>query len=101
MRLKTITARLAFLSSRYFAIRTETAHGVGTPVETVAAPRHSRVRLRLDKHAFRTQPLAAISSRFRSGHNQTSIPAARRIARLTATRASWILNLLRLSALAC
>jgi hypothetical protein len=69
-------------------IRTQTIHGVSTPVEPVAHAGNCRIWLTLYKHAFRSQPFAEISALLLIGHSYTSIPAARKIALLAATRAN-------------
>ena len=74
--------------------------GVVAPEESVIAWRHREVRRRLDVHSLPPQTSAKLKlDLLHVQHDQlSSIPAARSTARLTATRASWILYLFRLNA---
>lgn len=81
---------LAFDSVNRLPVGTEAVLRVAAPAEAIAHVRDFRVRFDLDVHSFVAKPTAESAFRI-MGHDQTSLPAARNSARLTATRAKRIL----------
>ena len=88
MTLETIPFRLTGFELDWLSVGSETVHCVTAPVEAIASVRHGWITFSLNKHSFGSQPLTLISLYVLHGHHETSIPAATRIALLTATRAS-------------